>query len=249
MNKLNLLIAAILMIASFSLTAQVAITTGGGSANASAMLDVQSTSKGFLLPRMTFVQKNAIIIPAAGLMVWCSNCGESGELEVFNGTSWTNMMGGAGAGPFAIGQSYGGGIIFYIDGTGEHGLISATNDLPNTVWGCSGTTISGADGTAIGTGNQNTIDIMAGCSTAGIAARLCGDLDEGGYQDWFLPSKDELFQMFLQADVIGGFVNSFYWSSSEIDANYAWILDFDYGDYDYDSKDGPNYYVRAVRSF
>ena len=50
MNKLNVLIAAILMIASYSLTAQVAITPGGGSADASALLDLQSTSKGFCLP-------------------------------------------------------------------------------------------------------------------------------------------------------------------------------------------------------
>jgi len=93
----------------------------------------------------------------------------------------------------AIGDSYQGGKVAYIDGTNIHGLIAATADQgTSTEWGCYGTAISGADGTAIGTGNQNTIDIMAGCSTAGIAARLAGDLVLNSYGDWHLPSKDEL---------------------------------------------------------
>jgi uncharacterized protein (TIGR02145 family) len=52
------------------------------------MLDVSSTSKGFLPPRMTYAQKSAISSPAAGLVVWCTNCGTSGEIQFFNGTVW-----------------------------------------------------------------------------------------------------------------------------------------------------------------
>ena len=57
----------------------------------SAQLDVYSTTKGFLLPRMTFVQRNAIVNPAAGLMIWNKDCS---EIEVYNGTVWTNTTGG-----------------------------------------------------------------------------------------------------------------------------------------------------------
>ena len=67
---------------------------GTATPNASAKLDVSSTTSGFLPPRMTYAQKTAISSPAAGLMVWCSNCGISGEIQVYNGTTWTNMIGG-----------------------------------------------------------------------------------------------------------------------------------------------------------
>jgi surface protein len=60
-----------------------------------AALDVTSTNSGFLPPRMTNEQRNSIINPVAGLIIWCTNCGTNGELEVYNGTAWTNMIGGA----------------------------------------------------------------------------------------------------------------------------------------------------------
>ena len=66
---------------------------GTTSPHASAALDITSTNKGLLPPRMTYVQKNAIELPAAGLIVWCTDCGSSGELQVFNGMEWTNSNG------------------------------------------------------------------------------------------------------------------------------------------------------------
>ena len=233
----------------FAQTGNVGINNDGSSPNSKAMLDVSSTTKGFLPPRMTYAEKILITSPPAGLMVWCSNCGPSGELQVYNGTVWTNMVGGSASVPFTIGQSYGGGIIFYIDGTGQHGLISATSDQSTAAeWGCYTTLISGADGTAIGTGNQNTIDIMAGCGSAGIAAKLCWDLVLNGYSDWFLPSQDELNQMYLQKTSIGGFASWFYWSSSQNGPYYAWNRYFSNGIQGSDTKDYP-LYVRAVRAF
>jgi uncharacterized protein (TIGR02145 family) len=62
--------------------------------SASAVLEASSTTQGFLPPRMTRVQRNAIVTPAAGLTIWCSNCGVSGEIQVFNGSTWTNLIGG-----------------------------------------------------------------------------------------------------------------------------------------------------------
>jgi uncharacterized protein (TIGR02145 family) len=70
------------------------IVGASSAASPSAVLEASSTTQGFLPPRMTRVQRNAIVTPAAGLIVWCTNCGSSGELQINNGTTWTNLIGG-----------------------------------------------------------------------------------------------------------------------------------------------------------
>ncbi len=123
---------------------------------------------------------------------------------------------------YKMGQFFRGGIIFYLDGTGQHGLISATSDQSNdTQWGCQGTSI-GNTSTDIGMGQANTVAIVNGCSEVGQAARICQDLVLGGYDDWYLPSRDELNLMYEQRTVIGGFWNDDYWSSSEDSDHDAW---------------------------
>jgi hypothetical protein len=148
-----------------------------------------------------------------------------------------------------IGDFHAGGIVFYLNGSGG-GLVCAENDQNNYVeWGCLGTSIGGT-GTSIGSGATNTISIITGCSQSGIAARICNDLILNGYSDWFLPSKDELYLMFinLKQQGIGNFLNYFYWSSSEYDANSAWCHDFTFGD---QASTGKETWisVRAVRAF
>ena len=155
-----------------------------------------------------------------------------------------------------IGKTYQGGLIAYLDTLDGTGLIAAPTDQGTAEWGCYGTLISGADGTDVGTGSQNTADILAGCSETNIAAYLCDTLTLGGYNDWFLPSKDELNKLYenigqgnaLGLGNVGGFANNNYWSSTDYDNGYAWRQNFGNGDQYLTNK---NYYfnVRAVRAF
>lgn len=154
---------------------------------------------------------------------------------------------------FHIGQKYGGGIIFYIDNTGQHGLIAAVKDTGDVTgrmrWGSAAFKLSGASGTAVGTGSANTTKIIAveGKSLV-YAARLCRNYRGGGHSDWFLPSKDELYLLYQQKNVVGGFVQGAYWSSSEFDHSLAWTKYF-YNDIaQYSHKDRFNG-VRAIRAF
>ncbi len=149
----------------------------------------------------------------------------------------------------AIGQSYGGGIIFYIDETGEHGLVASFDygDSQRVKWGCSKLAV---DETSVdlGTGRDNTKAIVKTCNSNAIAARLCSDLVLNGYSDWYLPSKAELNLLYLQKDNIGGYEHGYYWSSSEFDDLFAWYQHFDFGFQDYLNKDFA-YYYRPIRSF
>ena len=119
-----------------------------------------------------------------------------------------------------------------------------------TTRGCHGIAILGADRTAIATGAQNTIDIMNGCSEAGIAARLCGDLVLGGYSDWYLPSRDELNKLFLNLSYqVALYESTHYWSSTELDSDNAWIQDFNSGLPAVNNFKVDGSGVRAVRAF
>ena len=143
-----------------------------------------------------------------------------------------------------IGDSYGGGIIAYILKNGDpgyiageqHGLITATTDqglFPGIKWITGGNTQStwvngeeyGGTSTDYGTGQANTDAMMAQDGFNGGAAKICDDylvtVDSITYNDWFLPSKDELNKLYLNKFKIGGLSNN-YWSSSEVNVNSAW---------------------------
>nr|AOE10128.1 conserved hypothetical protein [uncultured bacterium] len=70
------------------------LTVGTNTIDTSAIMEVSSTSKGFLPPRMTAAQRDLIYSPAAGLMIWCLDCGSNGQLQVFNGSQYTDIIGG-----------------------------------------------------------------------------------------------------------------------------------------------------------
>lgn len=221
------------------------LAVGTATPNASAAFEVNSSTKGVLLPRLTEVQIAAVASPAEGLLVYNTT---AKDLAYYNGTSWFNFEDKF---IFEVGDRYQGGYIFYLDGTGHHGLICADIDQGPADWGCQGTDLQGAAGTAVGTGYQNTQDIMAGCPTPGIAARVCDDLSLNGYSDWFLPSKDEMSLIYtnLKTQGIGNFSNSWYWTSSEYDATSAWVKNMGNGGTDGGTKTGYPKPIRAIRAF
>jgi uncharacterized protein (DUF697 family) len=71
------------------------IVGASSAASASAVLEASSTTQGFLPPRLNHDQRTQITSPVAGLTIWCNNCGESGQMQVFNGSAWKNMVGAA----------------------------------------------------------------------------------------------------------------------------------------------------------
>ena len=149
-----------------------------------------------------------------------------------------------------IGEMFGGGIIFYIDGTGKHGLIAATKDQSNGIkWYKNNYIVTGATGTAIGTGLSNTNTIISKQGNSGnYAAKLCADLVSGGFNDWYLPSKQELNQLYNHKSKVPGLSATNYWSSTESDINNAFDQEFG-GGFQFADDKSFTIHVRAVRSF
>lgn len=148
-----------------------------------------------------------------------------------------------------LGDKYAGGIVVYLDNTGLHGIVSAEQGLGlSGKWGCKGTAVTGTS-TDLGKGQANTNAILAVCTESGIAAKIADDLVTAGYNDWYLPSKDEMAEMYKFRVQIG-FNSNARWSSSESDADKAIAQSFDPAAPSADPlpKD-ENHGVRPVRSF
>ena len=147
-----------------------------------------------------------------------------------------------------IGERFGGGVIFYLDTTGLHGLIADTVDLPITKWSKDWKS-TGATSTRIGSGLKNTKKIiLAQGDSLRYAARECWISTRSGYKDWFLPSRNELHELVKHKDVVGGFVSPEYWSSSEDQLSTAYTINTSPGNINLEYKtelEG----VRAIRAF
>jgi len=243
MKKL-LFLLPIFVLLQLSLYAQVGI--GTATPAASAKLDITSTTQGLLPPRMTTVQRDLIASPATGLTIYNTTIN---AFQVYNGTAWFSTV-------HFIGESYGGGIVFYVYDNGQHGLIAATADQSTGIRWYGGTytnTRARADG--VGAGLKNTAIIIANqgpVDGAAFAATVCNEysVTVAGvtYGDWYLPSKNELNLLYLQKTVVGGFASDNYWSSSEVDDVSAWKQLFNVGNQNASVKNAPDR-VRAVRAF
>lgn len=146
----------------------------------------------------------------------------------------------------------GGGKIFLLPSstgntTGKF-FEAATADLSSSMAWCNDdtTSISGANGYAIGTGEANTVAIDAFCTSG--AGQSAADYTNNGYGDWHLPSLDELTAMLAARTTIGGFATASYWSSSEENGGFAKRLGFPDGGMSGHVK-AQGFQVRPIRSF
>jgi hypothetical protein len=203
-----------------------------------------------------------------------------GSFMYYDGISWKDATGSDVNDLPAVGDFYQGGVVFYLLVAGDtgyveneiHGLIAAVKDqgseqVVNWDDGDDGQAeiyTDTARGEAIGTGAANTteiIDVLGGiAAAASYAPGLARAHKGGGYTDWFLPSKEELFQMFSQKDAINAtaaanfgsyFLNDEYWSSTQVYVtfyNHARTRDFLSGFQKIRLKSS-NHRVRAVRAF
>ena len=224
--------------------------------DASAALDITSTTKGLLPPRMTTDERNLITSAAKGLIVFNTTLN---TLQINEGdattANWVSLSAAASTCGLSIGDTHQGGIIFYLDASGCHGLIAAPGNQSNAAAWWNGSNMdTRAYGSGLFEGKYNIQMINRGQGGTTSAAAICANY---GDLKWYLPSIEELNLMYenigqgnaLGLGNIGGFVNNYYWSSTE-HANYnAWGQNFYYGDQSILSKDYPASSVRAVRAF
>ncbi|WP_411726241.1 DUF1566 domain-containing protein [Methyloglobulus sp.] len=150
----------------------------------------------------------------------------------------------------AIGDVYGGGIVFDVDDEGQHGLIAATADQDGGAgiqWYNGSFTVTNAVRDGANAGHYNTERIIIDQGAGSYAAQLCANY-QGGYGDWYLPSKAELNLLYEQKDVVGGFAVNGYWSSTENGSPLAWFHDFANGFQSTNDK-LKSFKVRGVRAF
>jgi hypothetical protein len=253
MKNIFTLLAAVLLTA----TTYAQIGINNENPDASAALDITSTTGGLLVPRMTETQRDAISA-AKGLVLFNTT---TNTLQINEGdattANWLSLT--ASTCGLSIGDTHQGGIIFYLDGSGCHGLVAAPSDQSTGIQWYNGSyidTYAYGNGIGSGEGNSQGIRRWQGTCSSCYASQLCQDLNLGGKTDWYLPSKYELNLMYenigqgnvLGLGNVGNFANYYYWSSTENDNFNAWLQGFDNGAQGYLGK-GNTYNVRAVRAF
>ena len=220
MKQIFTLLAAVVLTA--STYAQVGI--GTTNPNTSAALDITSTTKGLLPPRMTTDERDLITSAAKGLIVFNTTLN---TLQINEGDATTaNWVSLTSTSPtYTVNTFYPalGGYVIEVNSDGTHGLVVAMQDQGISSW-------------------YEANELLSNPSNH--------DTDGKEFLDWRIPTKRELNLMYVvYTNGNGAFFNiHYYWSSREYDSNGAWKQRFGDNAQSYDFKDNA-YYVRAVRAF
>ena len=202
--------------------------------------------------------------------------GSAGNVLTSNGSTWISSANSFNN-THSIGESYGGGIVFYVYDGGTHGLIAATNDQSsNADWGLGTGYETRAKANGIAAGIKNTTLIIAseisqrktsqeyrnygnGYNGQDFAATICNEFYvsitentiETTFGDWYLPSKYELNLLYQKRTTVGNFASDKYWSSTEYDSDKAWNINFATrsGSAENTEDKTNGHRVRAIRAF
>ena len=195
MKQIFTFLAAVLLTA----TTQAQVGVGTTTPDASSALDITSTTKGLLIPRMTETQRDAISSPATGLMIYQTD-GTVG-FYYYNGSSWSEVA--ATSKTYSVNTFYAelGGYVIEVNSDGTQGLVVAMQDQGTSNW-------------------YEANDLLSNASNH--------DTNGAKFKDWRLPTKRELNLMYaVYSNGNGASLNAnYYWSSTELDNDNAWIQSF-----------------------
>ncbi|MFT7428503.1 MAG: hypothetical protein ACI9IZ_000987, partial [Nonlabens sp.] len=231
----NVTDAKIVAVSASKLTGTVGIANGG--------TNITTYTQGDILYATSATELTKLPAGTAG-QVLTMNTGATAP-EWVTGTTAT----------YAIGDTHQGGIIFYLDASGKHGLIAAPSDQSTSAAWWNGSFIdTRAYGSGLFEGKYNTRMINRIQSGTTSAAAICANY---GDLKWYLPSIEELNLMYMNIGQgnalglgnIGSFSPAYYWSSTENDYYNAWIQFFTNGYQGYNAKSRTYNSVRAVRAF